>query len=49
MKKVLIVACAILYVLSPIDVIPDFLLGPGQLDDAAVFALALRHLFAESS
>ena len=32
---------ALLYVLSPIDVIPDFLLGPGQMDDLGVIALML--------
>ena len=30
-----------LYVLSPIDLIPDFLLGLGQVDDLGVFGLAL--------
>jgi uncharacterized membrane protein YkvA (DUF1232 family) len=32
---------ALLYVLSPIDVIPDFLLGPGQMDDLGVVAVML--------
>lgn len=32
------------YLASPIDLIPDFLPGPGQLDDAVVLALALRLL-----
>ena len=32
---------ALLYVLSPIDIIPDFLLGPGQMDDLGVIALML--------
>jgi len=30
-----------LYVLSPIDLIPDFLLGLGQVDDLGVLGLAL--------
>ena len=29
------------YVLSPIDVIPDFLVGPGQLDDLGVVLLGM--------
>ncbi len=37
----LIPVAALLYLISPIDVIPDVLLGPGQLDDAAVILLAL--------
>ena len=29
----------LIYVLSPIDIIPDFLLGPGQLDDLGVITV----------
>lgn len=29
------------YVLSPIDFVPDFLIGPGQVDDLGVVALGL--------
>lgn len=29
------------YVLSPIDIIPDFLLGPGQVDDLGIIAVGL--------
>ena len=29
------------YVLSPIDAVPDFLIGPGQMDDLGVVALGL--------
>ncbi len=32
---------AVTYVLSPIDLIPDFLLGLGQVDDAGMVALAV--------
>ncbi len=33
---------ALLYVLSPLDLIPDFMPIIGYLDDAAVFAIALK-------
>ncbi len=42
----LIILAAILYVLSPIDLIPDVILGLGQLDDLGVVALAIA-LFIE--
>ena len=32
----------LLYVLSPVDLIPDFIPGIGYLDDAAVLALCLN-------
>ena len=35
-------ALALLYVLSPIDLVPDFIIGAGFLDDAAVVAFSLR-------
>jgi uncharacterized membrane protein YkvA (DUF1232 family) len=37
--RVVVPALAVLYVLSPVDVIPDLLLGIGHLDDAGVLAL----------
>jgi uncharacterized membrane protein YkvA (DUF1232 family) len=36
------VALAFLYVLNPVDVIPDVLLGVGYLDDATVVAFCLK-------
>ncbi len=38
----LIVPAAILYVLSPIDLIPDFILGLGQVDDIAILLFSVR-------
>jgi uncharacterized membrane protein YkvA (DUF1232 family) len=37
-------AVALLYVLSPVDLIPDFIPGIGLIDDAAVLALLLHSL-----
>jgi uncharacterized membrane protein YkvA (DUF1232 family) len=41
LTKVIPVA-AVVYVISPIDFIPDFFLGLGQLDDIAILLLALK-------
>ena len=37
-------AIALLYVLSPVDAIPDFIPGIGLIDDAAILALLLHSL-----
>jgi len=42
-SKVLL-AVGALWLVSPIDLIPEFLPGIGPLDDAVVAALVLRHL-----
>ena len=36
-----------MYVVSPLDVVPDFLIGMGLLDDAAIVAWAFARLRAE--
>jgi uncharacterized membrane protein YkvA (DUF1232 family) len=39
---------AIAYVLSPVDFLPDFLLGLGQLDDVAILLLGLKAFISMS-
>lgn len=38
----LIVPAAIIYVLSPIDLLPDLILGLGQVDDVAIFLFSIK-------
>ena len=42
--SILVFTIGIIYTLSPIDIIPDFNLGIGQIDDAAVLLLCLYFL-----
>jgi len=42
--SILVFSLAIIYILSPMDIIPDFILGFGQIDDAAVLLLGLYFL-----
>jgi len=42
----LIIPLALIYLLSPFDLVPDLMLGLGQLDDLGVLALAVA-LFIE--
>ena len=41
-SKLVVIIAAIIYVVNPLDVIPDALPALGFLDDATVLALALR-------
>ncbi|MCP9449417.1 MAG: YkvA family protein [Nitrospira sp.] len=46
-RTLMIVAGALLYVLSPVDLVPDFIPGIGVIDDLAVLALVLQSLAQE--
>jgi len=41
-KSTLAFAVAILYMLFPVDIIPDFIVGFGLIDDAVISAIALK-------
>lgn len=41
------IVAALLYVLSPIDLIPDFIPGFGLVDDAAVVTLCLKAIIGD--
>ena len=43
-RSIAIFAAAILYIISPIDLIPDYIIGLGQIDDVAILSLALYFL-----
>ena len=47
MRKLLIVIGCFLYVLSPIDLCPDFIPGLGQIDDLIAIIMAARSVFAK--
>jgi uncharacterized membrane protein YkvA (DUF1232 family) len=46
-STVLAVIGAIIYFVSPIDIVPDFLAGLGILDDAAVIAFTIKKISIE--
>ena len=46
-RTVIYVVAGLLYFVSPVDIIPDFLLGVGFIDDAAVLALVIKRIKSE--
>jgi uncharacterized membrane protein YkvA (DUF1232 family) len=43
-KSIVIFVVALAYIISPIDLIPDYLIGLGQIDDAVILGLSLYFL-----
>jgi uncharacterized membrane protein YkvA (DUF1232 family) len=43
-KSIVIFIVALAYIISPIDLIPDYILGLGQIDDAVILGLCLNFL-----
>jgi len=43
--KIILIILAVLYVLSPYDILPDFIIGWGWLDDLAILGLLFRYLY----
>jgi len=43
-KSIVIFVVALVYIISPIDLIPDYIIGLGQIDDAAILGLSLYFL-----
>ena len=43
-KSIAIFIVALAYLISPVDLIPDWILGLGQIDDAAILGLALYYM-----
>ncbi len=45
MWTILLIILAILYILSPYDVLPDFMIGWGWLDDMVILGFLLRYFY----
>jgi uncharacterized membrane protein YkvA (DUF1232 family) len=43
-KSIVIFIVALAYIVSPIDLIPDYIIGFGQIDDAVILGLSLYFL-----
>jgi len=45
MWPIVLIILAALYVLSPYDILPDFIFGPGWLDDLVILGFLARYLY----
>jgi DnaJ domain/Protein of unknown function (DUF1232) len=47
MWQIILIILVIIYILSPYDLMPDFLVGWGWLDDLVILGILLRYLYAQ--
>jgi DnaJ like chaperone protein len=47
MWKIILIVLALLYTLNPYDILPDFIVGWGWLDDIVILGLLWRYLHAQ--
>ena len=47
MRKMALILGCLLYVLSPIDLLPDLIPGAGQLDDLGAIVMTIRSLLSK--
>ena len=47
MWKIIFIVLALLYALNPYDILPDFIIGWGWLDDIVILGLLWRYLYAQ--
>jgi len=45
MWTILLIILAVLYILSPFDILPDWVIGLGWLDDAVILGFLLRYFY----
>ena len=43
-KSIVVFVLTLAYIISPVDLIPDYILGFGQLDDIGILGLSLYYL-----
>lgn len=48
-KTLLIIVIGLVYFVSPVDIVPDFIMGLGFIDDASVLAFLIHQISAEIS
>jgi uncharacterized membrane protein YkvA (DUF1232 family) len=46
MRSKAFIGVVVVYVISPVDLIPDFVIGIGRLDDVVLVSLAIDHLMS---